>query len=187
MTDQADPKKQINANYIIGLMLFVVLACGYFPLWAIFINIASAQKDNSPEIPDYLLSFLGVSPWVGLIIIPAILASLLVLAFRHKHGANGKDISDDFWSILLIAFGFAITSYSAMFLLFSHISSYIPTPGGGLAMALLLYGCPPVVIFLLMGLRLALLPKHRNLRGWYGIGLLLTFVLPVIIVFIGLT
>jgi hypothetical protein len=186
MTGQADTKKQINANYIVWLMLFVVLACGYFPLWAIFSNIASAQEDNSPEIPDYLLSSLGVSPWVGLIIVPAILVGLLVLAFRHKLGADGKDNSDEFWSILLTAFGFVFTAYSVMFTLFSQISSYIPTPGGGLAMALLLYGCPPVVIFLLMGLRLALLPKQRKIRGWYGIGLLLTFVLPVIILYLGL-
>jgi hypothetical protein len=186
MTDQTNPKKQPKASYILGLTLFVILFCGYVPMWIVFSNIVSAYKDYSHEIPTFLLSFLTISPWIGFIVIPAVLAGLFVLAIRHKNGTEGKDVSDTFWGILLTAFGVASTSYAVMFLLFSRITSFIPTPGGGLALALLLFGCPPVVFFVLMGLRLALLPKNKNVKGWYGIGLFLTFILPVIIVYSGL-
>ncbi|MGZ9165101.1 MAG: hypothetical protein ACXW4U_07985 [Anaerolineales bacterium] len=186
MTDQAMPKKQPNAIYIIGLTLFVVLFCGYVPMWILFFNITNANDNNSHEIPASLLSFLTISPWIGFIIIPAVLAGLFVLAIRHKDGADGKDVSDEFWGILLTAFGVVSTSYAVMFSLFGRITSFIPTPGGGLALALFLFGCPPVVFFLLMGLRLALLPRNKKLKGWYGIGVLLTFVLPPILIYLGL-
>jgi hypothetical protein len=186
MTDQTNTKKQPKVSYIVGLMLFVVLFCGYVPMGIVFSNIMSTYNDDNHEIPTSLLSFLTISPWIGFIIIPAVLAGLFVLAIRHKNSAEGKEDSDKFWGILLTGFGVASTSYAVMFLLFSRISSYIPTPGGGLALALLLFGCPPVVIFVLMGLRLALLPKKRNVKGWYGIGLLMTFILPVIIIYFGL-
>lgn len=186
MADQTNPKKQTNANYIIGLTLFVVLFCGYVPMWILFFNIKNANDTNSHEIPASLLSLLTISPWIGFIILPAVLVGLFVLALRRKNGTDGKDVSDEFWGILLTAFGVASTSYAVMFLLFGRITTFIPTPGGGLALALLLFGCPPVVFLLLMGLRLALLPRNKKLMGWYGIGVVLTFILPLIIIYLGL-
>jgi hypothetical protein len=186
MTDPTPPKKQPKPGYILGLTLFVVLFCGYAPLWIIFFNIQSAREHNAHEIPASLLSLLTLSPWIGFLLLPTVLAGLIVFALRHRQGAGGEAVSDRFWGILLTAFGVASTTFAGMFLLFSRVASFIPTPGGGLAMALLLFGCPPVAVFMLMGLRLALLPGSKNVKGWYGIGLLLMFVLPALIIYMGL-
>ena len=190
MNEQKSKSSLLNNKIFITVLTAVIIGlCGYLPIGLLSILYDPSRPEYTSPTPETLqnyFTFQRILLWLGFLILPIIILSLLVIAYR-KSNTDDNTLKDESWTILLITLGIMNAYYWGMLLLYGNMGDYIHETAGENSLMTFFIGCPsPMCIFPLFALQLAVRPRKKSLWWWLGLILMFSGVILFIVSFLSL-